>query len=106
MEALLFWCGISVGVTVGALPVWFLMDRRLNQERRARDNAVDAMARMSARTPVTVYGVADDERARKEVEAEAEEIRKQSEQIWADEVGEEPRTADSRSPAGVDMGAE
>ena len=93
-----FMCGLFVG----ALPMWLLMDRRLQKEHTNTMRAMDLAARMQSRTPVTYIGREEDEIDDRERDEVHQQAQVDLEEIYASEVGEDDPNKDDRMPAGMD----
>lgn len=101
--------GMGIGGCLGfalAATIWYVMDRRLTDERNARDRAVDIATRVAARTPVTTIGIEEDKQSEIESDELHRKMRDDFVAMWAEEVGEESKTADPRLGAGVDLEGE
>jgi hypothetical protein len=101
--------GAAIGLLFGFLLaawIWYVMDKRITYERLARDRAVDIATRVAARTPITTIGIEEDKQSERESDELARRMKGDFEAMWADEVGEEPKNADQRLGAGVDLGDE
>jgi hypothetical protein len=94
---------LLTGLAIGALGMWWLMDRRIQRARTERDRALDMQNVMAHRPPVMAVTLAERAKQERKESAAMQSGDLPLGELGMEEVGDERvDSRDRRAPAGVD----